>query len=117
MMKSRRREFLGGAAAALAGMTLPAGSGAVAQAKTQLMVYTALEVEQVPVYQKAFEADNPDIELVWFRDSSGVVAARFLAEKGNPKADIFWALSAAQLIQFDNQGLLEPYTPKGVEGL
>ena len=32
----------------------------------------------------------PEAEVVWVRDSTGVITARVLAEKDNPKADVIW---------------------------
>jgi len=85
--------------------------------KTKLTVYTALENEQLPVFKKAAEAAIPDIEISWVRDSTGVVTARLLAEKENPRADVIWGLSVYSLLQMDNQGMLDGYTPVGAEKL
>jgi iron(III) transport system substrate-binding protein len=93
------------------------GQEAAAQSKTRLTVYTALENDQLQPYKQAFEADNPDIELVWQRDSTGVITARFLAEKDNPRADVIWGLAATSILIFDNAGLVHRYTPKGADGL
>ncbi|MET0440502.1 MAG: putative 2-aminoethylphosphonate ABC transporter substrate-binding protein, partial [Casimicrobiaceae bacterium] len=49
--------------------------------KTQLTVYTALETDQLKAYQEGFHKANPDIEIVWVRDSTGVVTSKLLAEK------------------------------------
>ncbi len=92
-------------------------SAADAQQKTRLTVYTALENDQLQPYKQAFEADNPDIEIQWVRDSTGTMTARFLAEKDNPRADVVWGLAVTSLILFDKAGLVEPYTPKGAEAL
>ncbi len=104
----RRVLFTGAAAIALA----LGGGEAVAQ-KTKVTVYTAIENEQMPVFKQAFEAENPDVEIAWVRDSTGVITARFLAEKGNPQADVIWGLAVTSLMLFDAQGLLEGYTPAG----
>ena len=88
-----------------------------AQTKTRLTVYTALENDQLQPYKQAFEADNPDIEIVWQRDSTGVITARFLAEKDNPRADAIWGLAATSILIFDQAGLIQPYTPKGANAL
>jgi iron(III) transport system substrate-binding protein len=85
--------------------------------KTKVTVYTALENDQLGPYKAAVEADNPDIDVVWVRDSTGVITARFLAEKDNPRADVVWGLAATSLQLFEKAGLLETYTPKGFEGL
>ena len=49
------------------------------------------------------------------RDSTGIVTAKLLAEKENPQADVVWGLAASSLLVADNQGLLEPYAPQGLE--
>ena len=68
----RRAAILGSVALAAVGLCGPA----FAQ-KTKLTVYTAIENEQLDPFKKAFEADNPTIEIAWVRDSTGVVAACF----------------------------------------
>ena len=68
-----------------------------AQAQTKLTVYTALESDQLKAYKEAFEKDVKDIELVFVRDSTGVITAKLLAEKNNPRADIVWGVSASSL--------------------
>ena len=80
-------------------------------AKTTLTVYTALEADQVKAYQEAFEKTNPDIEIKWVRDSTGVVTAKLLAEKANPRADVVWGLAASSLAILDKEGMLTPYAP------
>jgi iron(III) transport system substrate-binding protein len=101
-----------GALALLAGLT----NEAAAQ-KTRLTVYTALENDQLGPYKQAFEADNPNVEIAWVRDSTGIMTARLLAEKDNPRADVVWGLSASSIVLFENQGMLLPYTPKGANAL
>ena len=65
-----------------------------ASAETTLTVYTALEADQIKAYQAAFEKANPDIKIQWVRDSTGIITAKLLAEKNNPKADAIWAWPA-----------------------
>jgi len=88
-----------------------------AQGKTELLVYSALEADQVKAYKEAFEKDNPAVELKFVRDSTGIVTAKLLAEKANPQADVIWGLAATSLMMLDKEGLLMPYAPKGVEAL
>lgn len=88
-----------------------------AQAKTELTVYTALEADQLKQYESAFEKANPDIDIRWVRDSTGIVTARLLAEKENPQADVVWGLAATSLLVLKDQDMLQPYKPKGVEKL
>lgn len=108
----RRATLAGAAALAMFGLASPA----FAQ-KTKLTVYTALENDQLDPFKKAFEADNPTIEIAWVRDSTGVVAAKLMAEKDNPRADIIWGLAASNVGLMASMGMLEPYTPAGATAL
>lgn len=90
-----------------------AAFGASAQ-KTQLTVYTALETDQLKAYQSGFEKANPTIEIVWVRDSTGVITAKLLAEKANPKADVVLGVAATSLAIFATEGMLVPYAPAGL---
>src|SRR5215813_6710272 len=89
---------------------------AVAQ-KTKLTVYTALENDQLAPFKAEIEKAVPNVEIEWVRDSTGVITARFLAEKDNPKADMVMGLAASSLLAFKKAGLLQAYQPKGVEAL
>ena len=99
-------------ALALAGFA----SSALAQ-KTRVTVYTALENDQLAPYKAALEKDVPGVEIAWVRDSTGVITARLLAEKDNPRADVVWGLSASSILLFKQNNMLQPYTPKGVQGI
>jgi len=81
-------------------------------AKQQLVVYTAAEADQLPPYAASFARTHPDIDLVWVRDSTGIVTAKLLAEKKAPHADVVFALAATSMMLLEDQGLLAPYTPK-----
>ena len=93
-----------------------AGSAGIAVAqKTQLLVYTALETDQIKAYQEAFNKTYPDVELKFVRDSTGVITAKVLAEKANLQADIVIGTSASSMAVFAQEGMLEPYAPKGLD--
>jgi iron(III) transport system substrate-binding protein len=83
----------------------------------RLVVYTAAEADQVPAYTASFKKARPDIDLVWVRDSTGVVTAKLLAEKKAPQADVVFALAATSMMKLDDAGLLAPYAPKGLESV
>ena len=93
------------------GLSLPAQAQ-----KTKLTIYTALENDQLGPFKQAIEAAVPEVEVVWVRDSTGVITARFLAEKDNPRADMVFGLAATRLM-FEKMGLLETYKPKGADAL
>ncbi len=102
--------------AGLAALTLSAGA-AEAQQRTRLTVYTALENEQLAPFKAAAERAAPGIEIAWVRDSTGVITARLIAERANPRADVIWGLSVFSLLALEAQDMLEPYTPRGAEAL
>ncbi len=105
-------------ALSLAALTLCLAAGsALAQQKTQLLVYTALETDQLKAYQEAFNKVHPDIEIKWVRDSTGVVIAKLLAEKANPQADVIWGVAASGLALFEQQGMLQPYAPLNLDAI
>ncbi len=97
--------------AAVAGLTT------VAQPKTELLVYTAVEADELAGFKQAIEADYPDLDIKWVRDSTGIITAKLLAEKANPQADVVWGLAATSLKFLADQGYFQPYAPKGVETL
>lgn len=82
---------------------------------SSLVVYTALEDDQIKEYLSSFKAQNPDITINTVRDSTGIVTAKLMAEKDNPQADVVWGLAATSLLVADQAGMLEPYAPKGLE--
>ena len=98
-----------------AGLALMLGAGHAAAQKTQLNVYTALETDQIKAYEAAFNKAYPDVELKFTRDSTGVITAKVLAEKANPQADIVIGTSASSMAVFAQEGMLEPYAPKGLD--
>src|SRR5690242_16385431 len=103
--------------AATAGIAVGVAGDASAQQRTRLTVYTAMENDQLQPYKTALENDVKDVEIAWVRDSTGVVTARLLAEKDNPRADVIWGLSASSVVYFEKQGMLIGYTPKGGDAI
>src|SRR5689334_8087586 len=101
-------------AAALAGLAVIASSHAQ---KTELLVYTALETDQLKAYTESFQKTNPNIDLKFVRDSTGVITAKLLAEKANPQADVVLGVSASSVEIFKAEGMLAPYAPVGFDQL
>ncbi len=101
----------------LAAITLCLAAGTAAAQKTQLLVYTALETDQLKAYQEGFNKVHPDIELKWVRDSTGVITAKLLAEKGNPQADAVMGVAASSLALLDKNGMLQPYAPLNLDAI
>jgi iron(III) transport system substrate-binding protein len=80
-----------------------------------LLVYTALEDDEIPRYLALFKKSHPNINVQIVRDSTGIVTAKLLAEKDNPRADVVWGTAATSLMLCDQAGMIEPYAPKGID--
>jgi iron(III) transport system substrate-binding protein len=96
---------------------LAAFAGSAFAQKAQLLVYTALETDQIKAYADGFNKAYPDIEIKWVRDSTGVITAKLLAEKANPQADVVMGVAASSLALLDKQGMLEPYAPLNLDAI
>ena len=79
-----------------------------------LTVYSAIEAEDLRKYARRFNEDHPEIEIKWVRDSTGIITAKLLAEKNNPRADVIWGLAATSLLLMKSRGMLHPYKPNGL---
>lgn len=103
---------------AVACLLLVAHAPSAKAQKTPLVVYTAMESDQIGPYKQAIEAAVPEVDVQWVRDSTGVITARLLAEKANPKADLVVGLAVSSLLAINNAAaLLEPYKAAGSEQL
>src|SRR6478736_8150797 len=100
-----------------AAVLMLAAVSASAQQRTRLQVYSTLEVENIADFKKVFEAENRDVEIVWLRDSTGIVTAKILAEQNAQRGDAIWGLAVTSTMQLKERGLLEPYAPKGLAAL
>src|SRR5262245_55369579 len=92
-------------------------AGALAADKQTLLVYTALETDQLKAYKEGFEKSYPDITIKWVRDSTGVITAKLLAEKANPQADVVMGVAASSLAILNSEKMLASYEPKGFSDL
>ena len=101
----------------LIGSALALGLVGITNAGTELTVYTAVEAEDLKKYAARFNEDHPGIKINWVRDSTGIVTAKLLAEKENPRADVIWGLAATSLLLMKGEGMLMPYAPAGLEKL
>ncbi|MFO1036285.1 MAG: putative 2-aminoethylphosphonate ABC transporter substrate-binding protein [Geminicoccaceae bacterium] len=81
----------------------------------ELIVYTALEADQIKAYEKAFETANPGIDVRFVRDSTGIITAKLLAEKASPVADAILGLAATSLMLLEKEGMLTGYAPAGLD--
>lgn len=116
-MKQSFGKFLHLSAVTFSALALLGAGIASAQTKTALLVYTAVETDAMKLYKDGFEKANPNIEIRWVRDSTGVITAKLLAEKSNPQADVVLGVAASSLALLSQESMLMPYEPKGFKEL
>ena len=58
----------------------------------ELTIYSTTDADNLKVIGKAFSEAHPDIKVNWVRDSTGIMHARLMAEKDNPRADVLFAI-------------------------
>jgi iron(III) transport system substrate-binding protein len=114
-MNDRTGWRIGGSLLAL-GVALLIGPAA-SQSPVTLVAYTSLQKEVLAPYEAAFRKVHPEIQIVWVRDAGGVIHARLLAERANPRADIIFSLPVTDIVGLYKEGLIEPYAPKDFEKL
>jgi iron(III) transport system substrate-binding protein len=83
----------------------------------ELTIYAAIDADKLDTASKLFSARHPDIKINWVRDSTGIIHARLMAEKDNPRADVVFGMAATSMLTMDAEGMFLPYTPEGVERL
>ena len=92
----------------LAGGKQEAGGG-------EVVLYTAFEEDETADYLQLVKKELPDLNVKWVRYSTGEVAAKLLAEKENPQADLVWGTAVTALARLKD--LFEPYKPAGYDKL
>lgn len=88
---------------------IAAGCGGGSQ--KSVTVYTAIENDYVAEYIKLFQAKHPDIKVNIVRDSSGLIAAKLLAERDNPVADVMWGVPSSNALIMEQYNMFKPFKP------
>ncbi|WP_445115913.1 putative 2-aminoethylphosphonate ABC transporter substrate-binding protein [Acinetobacter sp. WZC-1] len=91
--------------------------GSTSKDSEQITVYTAVEADQLKLYQQDLHKAYPELKVNWVRDSTGVITAKLLAEQNNPQADVVFGLALTSLLVMEQKNMLHPYKPQGVEHL
>jgi len=79
-----------------------------------LVLYTASNEQLEKIVIDAFREAHPDIKVESVNMSTGPITQRLIAEKENPKADVVWMINDIALKKLKDEGVLEPYEPKGL---
>lgn len=82
-------------------------SGAAAWAD-ELNVVCSAEQDWCDLMVAAFEAENPDTDVLMVRKSTGETLAQIRAEAGNPKIDVWWGGTGDPHLIAAEEGLTQP---------
>ena len=78
----------------------------------EVVVYSHANDNLQADLNKAFEKIYPDMEVKIVSTGDSMVE-RAIAENANPQADVIFGVGEFELDQMMNEGILEPYSPKG----
>jgi iron(III) transport system substrate-binding protein len=81
-------------------------------AKDTVIVYTALENDEIVKYLALAEKELPGLDIKAIRLSTGELGARMLAERNNPQVDVVWGWAVTNMAGFVDRGMIEAYKPK-----
>lgn len=83
----------------------------------QITIYTSYEEDEAAAFLDLARAALPDVEMNMLRLSNGDLAARVIAEQGNPQHDVLWGFAASAIVNPDIEKTLEPYAPDGIKAI
>ncbi len=81
----------------------------------ELTIYTSYEEDEAAAFLDLAKTAMPDVTFNMLRLSTGDLAARIIAEKGNPQHDVIWGFAASTIVNPEIAETLEAYKPAGVE--
>lgn len=81
----------------------------------ELTIYTSYEEDEASAFLKLAQEAMPDVSFNMLRLSTGDLAARMIAEKGNPQHDVIWGFAASTIVNPEIAETLEAYKPAGGE--
>ena len=84
-----------------------------AQDRVRIQVGSSFGPQELATLKKMFEAENPDIELIWDREAPEQFTQRLLTGQG-ARPDAIWGLPIASMLALQRKGLLDPYAPKSL---
>jgi iron(III) transport system substrate-binding protein len=87
------------------------------ESKPVLTVYSPHGKEQLELFERAFEASNPAVDLQWVDMGSQEVLDRVRSERANPQGDVWYGGPALFFERAAADDLLEPYRPAWAESV
>lgn len=83
-------------------------AGATAAAADELSVVCGAEQDWCDLMAAAFEAENPETDVLMMRKSTGETLAQVRAEAGDPKIDVWWGGTCDPHLIAAEEDLLQP---------
>ncbi|MBX3359070.1 MAG: extracellular solute-binding protein [Phycisphaeraceae bacterium] len=113
-----RREFLTASATAIAAGSLWSCHRAPAGGPGEVILYSSADPEVLSLIVSPFErATSIKVRSVGDTEATKTtgLVQRLIAEKGSPRADVWWSSEAMGTVQLSNAGILEPYRSEANE--
>lgn len=85
-------------------------------AEKEVSIYSSLQEDEIAYYFQQFEKDT-GIHVNYLRLSAGEMVSRIIAEKENPQVSIIFGGGLENYITAEEAGVLEEYTPNGIEAI
>ncbi|MBE7557774.1 extracellular solute-binding protein [bacterium] len=87
------------------------------EATRRLTIYSPHGTELLTEFKDRFEAQHPDVEVVFLDMGSQQVLDRIRSERMNPQADLWWGAPQDLFMSAAREGLLEPYRPSWADAI
>lgn len=91
--------------------------GCSGDGRTPLVLYSPHGRDLLGLFEKTFEAENPDVDVRWLDMGSQEVYDRIRSEAVNPQADVWFGGPATILARGVEDGLLEAFRPTWAEAV
>ncbi len=85
--------------------------------RTPVMVYSPHGRDLLMLFEQAFEAEHPQIDVRWLDMGSQEVYDRIRSEKANPQCDVWFGGPDAIFSRAAAEGLLAPYRPSWADAV
>ncbi len=79
--------------------------------RTRVVIYSPHGKEMLRLYEDAFEAANPTVDIQWLDMGGQSAYDRIRTERQNPQASIWWGGASTAFDQAAKEGLLASYEP------
>ncbi len=86
-------------------------AGCSSDDRQRILVYSPHGKEMLSMYEDAYEAQHPDVDIQWIDMGGQDAFDRIRTESANPQASLWWGGAGGAFAHAADEGLLEAYTP------